>query len=218
MPYETLSRKKKFRQKIVPGRVYCNPVGVCGHNPVCGLPGCRTDCRGRSPAFPVVELDHGIIVVLLAAGRGFCSGLTRLASDMLQEEAPRQLDMQVRSERRVLALGGDCKVDTDSRLEGQSSRQKSRIHQHLVLKRGEASRWRLQRQEKNQELERRWGLELLERGRSPGCGCCREGSEAGEGMLVSMRWRSDEIEATRTATRAILGTGGGGSRWKWVEE
>lgn len=78
--------------------------------------------------------------------------------------------------------------------------------------------WRLQRQEENRELERRWGLELLERRRSPGCGCCREGSRAGEGLLVSMRWRSDEIEATRTATRAILGTGGGGSRWKWVEE
>lgn len=126
--------------------------------------------------------------------------------------------MQVRSERRVQVLDGDCKVDTDSCLGGQSSRRKPRSHQHLVLKRGEASRWRLQRQEKNQELERRWGLELLERGRSPGRGCCREGSGAGEGRLVSMRRRSDEIEATRTATRAILGTGGGGSRWKWAEE
>lgn len=64
--------------------------------------------------------------------------MTRLASDMLQEEAPKQLDMQVRSERRVLALGGDCKVDPDSCLKGQSSRWRPRSHQHLVLKRGEA--------------------------------------------------------------------------------
>lgn len=46
--------------------------------------------------------------------------------------------MQVRSERRVLALDGGCKVDTDSCLEGQSSRPRPRSHQHLVLKRGEA--------------------------------------------------------------------------------
>ena len=56
----------------------------------------------------------------------------------------------------------------------------------------------LETSEAGGELERRWGLELLERGRSPGCGCCREGNRAGEGLLVSMRGRSDEIEATRT--------------------
>lgn len=92
MLYETLSRKKNSDRKLSwegCTAIQLVPVDTI-QSVVCPAAGLTAEVR-RSPAFPVVELDRGIIVALLAAGRGFCSGLTRLASDMLQEEAPRQL-------------------------------------------------------------------------------------------------------------------------------